>query len=88
MQIKKFETNSAIKDVYCIHQFIPIKQQKVNSEFTANELVNESYLNLKYQIFKRNKTICKNYNLDCDSTYIYEIINENYKYPININIEF
>jgi len=37
----------------------------------------------KYWILERYRTVCKNYNLECDPTYM----DENYKYSINKDVE-
>eukprot|EP00833_Pecoramyces_ruminatium_P006557 jgi/Orpsp1_1/1180589/evm.model.c7180000074007.1 len=58
---------------------------EANSEFTTINVpeVGSDALGVKYWILEKYRTVCKNYNLDCDPTYM----DENYKYPIDEKVK-
>jgi len=56
-----------------------IEQWNANSEFTN---ISGSY-GLKYWILERYRTVCKNYNIECDPVYM----DENYEYSIDKSVE-
>jgi len=61
-----------------------LAQWNANCEFTSiHTLQGSTAFGLKYWILERYRTVCKNYNMDCDSIYI----NENYEYSIDESVE-
>jgi len=61
-----------------------LAQWDANSEFTTVKTIQYNAYGLKYWILAKYRFVCKNYNLDCDPTYL----DENYEYPINKEVEF
>ncbi|ORX77407.1 hypothetical protein BCR32DRAFT_207962 [Anaeromyces robustus] len=62
-----------------------LEQWDANIEFTTisdPDIECDSY-GLKYWILERYRTVCNNYNLECDPVYM----DENYQYPIDKNVE-
>jgi len=63
-----------------------IDQWDANIEFTTvsdEGAIACSGYGIKYWILQRYRTVCKNYNLQCDQVYM----DENYEYPINKEVE-
>jgi len=62
-----------------------IEQWEANSEFTTinDEAVESSAYGLKYWILQRYRTVCKNYNMECDPVYM----DENYEYIVDKELE-
>jgi len=62
-----------------------IEQWEANSEFTTinDEYVESSAYGLKYWILQRYRTVCKNYNMECDPVYM----DEDYEYAVDKELE-
>jgi len=58
---------------------------EANSEFTTINVpeIGSDALGVKYWILEKYRTVCKNYDLKCDPTYM----DENYEYPIDENVK-
>jgi len=58
---------------------------EANSEFTTINVpeVGSDALGVKYWILEKYRTVCKNYNLDCDPTYM----DEDYEYSVDESVK-
>jgi len=62
-----------------------IEQWEANSEFTTinDPYVESSAYGLKYWILQRYRTVCKNYNMECDPVYM----DEDYEFTVDKDLE-
>ncbi|OUM58852.1 hypothetical protein PIROE2DRAFT_15781 [Piromyces sp. E2] len=60
-----------------------LAQWDANCEFTTIKTEGDTAYGLKYWILAKYRSICKNYNMDCDPVYM----DENYKYTVDKSVE-
>jgi len=66
------------------NSFFSVEEWNANSEFTTVPTYPYCAYGIKYWILAKYRNVCKTYNLNCDPTYM----DENYKFPINEEVEF